>query len=164
MGLGKRRHIRYGAPDAVAAGLIALLMLCAVLWTRSNLRPAWEQASGNVVSCELVKREYGNLAEPEQVRLAYQYYVQGRSYSGSWEGFWPQANSPNALPRSELGRLRARGYPLTVAFDPGNPTANSLHRAADVKRQFYPWITVGLLGVAVVYFLRIYPRWKRRVR
>lgn len=164
MGLEKRRHVRYGVPDATALGLIILAILSAVMWARSNLRPAWEQVSGTVVSCDLVKREYGNSSEPEQVRLSYRYEVQGRSYTGSWDGFWPQANSPNALPRSELARLRSNGYPLTVAYDPDNPAMNSLHRGANTKKQFYPWITAGLLGIAAVYFLRIYPRWKRHAR
>lgn len=161
MGLGKRRHIRYGIPDAVALGLIVLVVLCAVVWAQSNLEPAWDQAPGSVVACELIKREYGGAAEPEQVRLTYEYHVQGHAYTGNWEGFWPQAHSPNALPRSELAQLRTAGFPLTVAFNPADPAMNVLHRDAKTKPQFYPWLTLGLLGITVVYLLRIYPLWKR---
>lgn len=162
MGLERKRHIRYGAPDAIALGLIALVMLCAALWARANLRPDWEQAAGTVVSCDLVKREYGAVTGPEQVRITYQYDVHGRPYTSSWEGFWPQANSPNALPQPELPKLRVPGYTLSVAYDPDNPAVNLLHRSAQVTWQFYPWLTLGLLGLVVVYLLRIYPLWKRR--
>lgn len=158
----KRRHYRLGAPDMLAVLLLGTAVLCAALWARSDALPPWERALGAVVECQLVKRAHSVSPDPDQVRLSYEYTVDGRTYRGAWNGFWPQAYSPNALPVSQLDRLRQKGYPLTVFYDPLNPAVNALHRVEDLRPYYYRWFLFGGLAAILLYFCGLYPRWKRR--
>lgn len=158
----KRSRVRWGAPEAVGLALLAVAVLCTLAWIRARQQPAWRHCAGNVVHCELVPRAYGDIDGPEKVRLSYEYAVLNRNYQGFWEGFWPQAYSPNALSYADLPRLLQQGHPLTIAYDPANPAVSSLHQAENVAADYLFWLSVATFAIGAFYLIRIYPGWRRR--
>ncbi len=163
MGLQQRkRRFKASVPEAVGMALLAVVLCAAALWLRASPRPDWQQTAARVVYCDLFNRAYSNSALPDQVHLTYQYTAFGRTYTDSWEGFWPQGQSPNALPVQELGVLREKGYPLSISFDPLNPAKNMLHYTGAFNTAGYKRITIIAFLVMIVYLVKVYPAWKYR--
>lgn len=161
MGLHQRnkRQLRFGLAELVALLLVLLALAPALLYWRASLEPAWRQTVGTVVASSIDPVEYSRDPRSRQVELTYEYTAHGQSFTGNWQGFWPQVHSPNALPHSQMDRLKP-GHTLKVYFDPVQPSENLLHYTGSIRPATYGRITMGALVLVLAYFVAVYPRWR----
>ncbi len=165
MGLHQRRRFeRPGLPEVVGIALVVFTGLAALLWWQGNTRPRLLPTSGKVVECSMRLTHYNATAMRNKVAMTYEYSVGGARHTGSWEGFWPVSDSPNALPPDEVPSLQKKGYPLVVLYEPGNPGSSSLHQPLDRVNHFRRMTTCILGAVTLLYLAIGYPSWKRRGR
>lgn len=152
-----KRRRALGVPEFVGLLLVAVVVAPAWLWWRDVLVGSWQITSGSVVACEVRNTHYNAADYRPVVTLHYHYMVAGQELEGVWQGLWPEAGSPNALPRDQLPQLQSPGRPLVIYFNPANPVESSPHEGAPLRQIAYASITV--LGVCVVlwYFLRVFP-------
>lgn len=161
MTLRKRRHRR---KPGVAEVLFILALFAAVTpisfwWMRLN-RPIWNNAPGSIVSGTVLSTHYNAERYDPKVRAQYQYLVGTVTFRGTFEGFWPDVGSPNALPPERLQEITAPGHPLVVAYDPENPRRSVLHPIVEESQLKYFLLTVAGLMLAGGYCLVIYPAWR----
>jgi hypothetical protein len=152
---------RLGFPEVFTGVLFLVLIGVALLTLRANLAPRFYAVQGTVLHAALIDLPYSATREPDQVEMVYTYRVDGKPYTGHFQGFWPQAGGLNALPRAEWPRLTVRGCPLTVMVDPANPGYSLLHHRDPLSPQAMNMLAFAMLAAMLYYLLRIYPRWKR---
>lgn len=117
-----------------------------------------------MVEAEVRQVHYNAPDTLPRVRVAYEYFVNGVRYRGSWTGLWPEANSPNALSAERLQELERPGHPLTVYFDVNSPSTSRIHDTPyNVGRVYGAAFGAGVV-LLVLYAVRVYPAWKRRQR
>lgn len=162
MGLHQNRHFhRLGLPEFVAFLLISMAVISAAVWWDNVTRPRYAETPGKVESCEIRLTHYNATNHLSKVTLSYSYSVGGLDYKGSWEGYWPQTDSPNALAADKLHVLETRDYPLVVLYEPANPAVSQLHYPEGRPSALYG-VVAGLSVLAVLGYLAIaYPAWKR---
>ena len=156
----QRRRARFGLPEYVALVLIGATAAFAGLWLRAAARPEWRIALGTVVRGEMQPIHYNAPSTSYRVSIDYSYSLDGRNYSGSWVGYWPEFGSPNALPRERHGELLKPGRPLTIFYDPANKSKSHLHGPAGDEGL---WLAAGATGAgaaAIGYCVVAYPRWR----
>ena len=156
----RKKHLKVGAPEAVAGLLFALVLLPAVLWWGANLQPAWSRVAGYVVACDLTHHAYSQDKWPDEVQLTYAYTVNGHPYTGRYQGAWPQAHSPNAMPKQELRKLQERDFPVLIFYDPTDPAHSMLHYTSSLQPVTYQRLTIAALVLALAYFIKVYPAWR----
>lgn len=149
MALGRRKRFqRPGLPEAVGVALLGLAVTCAALWWRGRDRIEWRRTAGEVVRCEFRRVHYNAPDSPYRVEIAYAYSLNGVRYTGEWSGYWPQIESPNALPEHRVRELEEEGYPLVVFYDPSDASRSRLHDAPRGRRSAYASVAVGGLALA----------------
>jgi len=160
--LPTRRH-RSGLPDflLVFAILAAIVPLTAV-WFSIN-QPDWPEAGGWITSGNVVKTHYNAPDYKEKVTVAYEYVIGGATYTGEFVGLWPEVGSPNALPPAELENVTQHGYPLTVFYDPDDPTRSRLHTRGHDDQLSLILIAGCCVILAGVYAFVVYPVWRRKL-
>ena len=156
----RKRKLRFRAPELVALLLVAMTVLSAALWARENFQPNWQKSSAVVMYGDVYRRSYSESAIPDQVHVTYRYDALGQTYTDFWDGFWPQAHSPNALTTEKLSDLRQHGYPLSIVFDPTDPARNVLHYTGTDYARTYERIGFVALILAMAYLVKVYPTWK----
>ena len=158
----KKRRLRIGLPELVAMALIALTAALATRWWRTAGQPGWVKVPGRTVSCEIRRTHFNAEPSRDKVALGYEYEVAGRTFSGSWMGYWPKVHSPNALPDGQIEKLRTKAYPLVVHYNPQNPSQSRLHNPDPDALMLYTLLAFGSGIALIVYGVRLYPAWKRR--
>jgi len=125
---------------------------------------SWQVTQGIVDSAHRFGPASTALITSQLVRVEYHYQVGGQQYADSWEGDWPNAYSPNALTKQEIGALSRPGFPLLVWYDPSNPAQNQLHSEHVPSNRLwrYSVCVVSLCGWALI--LWVYPHLKARWR
>lgn len=159
MPLRRRKHFRApGTPEIIAVVLVIAVAIPATLWLRADQLSYWQETTGRVIHGKVQSTHINSEAYQPKVDVVYEYTVDGTQYSGEFEGFWPAAYSPNALPADRLNMLTVPNQPLTVLYDPRNPEDSRLHATDDVRKTIYLWTFFTALVVSLYYFLRVYPR------
>ena len=151
-----------GLPEWTAFGVLLLALTPVLLWWGTMLRPDWQVIPGQVLYCSLKELAYDRDPLPDEVALTYQYHVLGKMYIGHWQGFWPQRQSPNALPKSELKKLCQHRYPLQVFYDPAEPSRSTLHFSGSVQPITYRRLSLVAIAGTLFFLFRVYPSWKSR--
>jgi len=162
MALRPRRRLRSpGLPEFVAAFLLVMAGIPAALWLHSVHQPDWEQTTGQVVSCTIRSTHYNAQPNRAKLDLVYDYHANGIPYREHWTGMWPHGEGPNALPIGRLDELKQAGYPLTVLYDPQNPSSSRLHETGKDRQLYYGILAPVMLVLALAYCLKGYPAWRR---
>ena len=158
----RRRLQRPGLPELVALLLVALAVVPAGLWWQRNTRPDYSKTAGRVKECEIRLTHYNATNLLKKVRMTYTYGVGAGTLTGTWEGYWPSADSPNALPQNKLDDLRTKDYPLVVLYDPADPRKSRLHYPNTGPHTMYGVVALAAALGAVVYLAAGYPMWKEK--
>ncbi|NIA15765.1 MAG: DUF3592 domain-containing protein [Nitrospiraceae bacterium] len=163
MALHQRRRLqRPGLPEFVVMLLVGLAVVPAMLWCQRNTRPEYKKTEGRVKNCEIRLTHYNADNMLSKVKLTYTYSAGPATMTGVWEGYWPSAESPNALPQNKLDLLRTENYPLVVLYDPADPSKSRLHYPGAVPHTMYGVVALtAALGV-VLYLATGYPMWKKK--
>ena len=152
------------------AGLPEVLLVCAMIlavapltlvWFSLN-QPEWPGTGGWVLSGEIVTTHYNAPDYKQKATVHYEYLIGGASYKGEFVGFWPDVGSPNALPVTELDRLKQKGYPLTVFYNPSDPSQSRLHTRGHDDQLILFLIAGFCVGLAALYAFVVYPAWRRQ--
>lgn len=151
---------RPAGPEYIAVFLLVVLLVAALLAWRTATAPPWPHTTGTVLSCNIRSVHYNAEPNDTKVSLTYQYVVGGQTYAAQWEGLWPAAGSPNALPPDRLHELESPGYRLRVYYDPQNPSRSDLEDGSRDDVLFFSALFVGILAVFLIYLLKIYPMWR----
>lgn len=149
-----------GLPEYVAIVLMVAALTSLSLWWASGIFISWKVTQGEILSARIESTHANSQNYPTKVSVAYRYDVNGAVLTSTWEGFWPSAQSPNALPPAGLGVLTQRGHRLTVLYDMHNPRISRLHYTSQDHQLFYALLSAVLLGTVMLYGLRIYPVWR----
>jgi len=158
----KKSHISFGPPETLALVAVIVVGATAALWLHALYEPSWQSTPATQYACELSRLAYSRDNIPDQVHLRYEYTVEKKAYEGCWDGFWPQAQSPNALARENLSQLQEGRFPLKVFYDPQNPAVNRIHYAQSLRPTTYLRLFIIALVLTASYLLKIYPAWKLR--
>lgn len=157
------RRARVGLPEFVLAVLVCLSVVSLTVWAVRSGTSAWVLTEGQLTSCQIVYPHYNAVDSPPRVSVGYTYSGPDRRYEGRWEGYWPEAESPNALPASRLGELNAANYPVLVYINLGNPAEHALHTVPKLALGVYGSVSAALSLVTFLYVVRVYPRWRRQI-
>lgn len=161
MALQRRtKRWRPAAPEFIGVFLCVVLLFAGVLAWRATTAPPWPHTTGTVLSCNLRSVHYNAEPNDTKVSLSYEYVVGGQTYAARWEGLWPVAGSPNALPEERLHELETPGYRLRVYYDPENPSRSELEDGSRDNVLLFSLFFVGSLATFLVYVLKIYPTWR----
>ena len=161
MPLRRKRHRRKPgfAEVLFVLALVIALFPVSYWWAHLN-QPNWNRAPGSIVSGVILNTHYNAERYDPKVSAQYQYLVGTVTYQGSYEGFWPEVGSPNALPPDRLEEVSKPGHPLVVSYDPGNPGRSVLHPILQESQLTYFLLTVAGLLVGGGYCLVVYPAWR----
>lgn len=154
----RRQRLKLRFPEIVAALVVLISVLPAVLWAYEGQQSPWQPGVGYVTGVRFIRNSTNTDHLPDRAEVSYQYAVRGSSYTGRWDGAWPQAHSPDALPRTALQRELRAGHLLTVYYDPGQPARNTLHARGPGRIHVYEALTVLGVVTALAFLLRGYPR------
>ena len=155
----KRRAL--GMPEVVGLLLVAAVVVPAWLWWRDTIVGHWQVTSGVVLSADVRSTHYNATDYKPVVTIKYRYSVGGDDYETVWQGLWPEAGSPNALPRDQLTQLQSPGRPLVIFYNPAEPSESSPHESAPFRQITYASVTVLAACVVGWYFLRVFPGLRR---
>lgn len=155
---------RPGPADALCALLAAGIALILAVAFALGDGDSWQLTQGIVDHAHRFGPASTALMTSQLVRVEYHYQVAGREYADSWEGDWPDAYSPNALPESELGALSRPGFPLLVWYDPSDPARNHLHSGHAPADRLWRYSVCVLALCGWMLLLWAYPRLKARWR
>ncbi len=149
MTLPQKRHLRRpGVAEALALG---------VLWWQTHALLAWQLAQGVITDVAIEPTHYNAIDVRNKVSVSYSYEVGDADYDGYWQGFWPEAGSPNALASHEI-YLLDEGRAITVLYDPSAPANNELHFTGSAASVQYAMLFVVGLIACMFYMTRVYPR------
>ena len=113
-----RQHKRWKKPDwpeLVVVLLAIVIMVPCFLWWRSYASAQWAQTTGHVTHFNSKIDHYNAADLMAMVQVDYEYVAYDEKWTGSWKGFWPEGQSPNALPRERLNELGEPNRPLVLA-------------------------------------------------
>lgn len=159
----RRRHRkRLGLPEYVEVALVVVAIASAGLWWRNVDHEVWPNTVGNVLSCKIESLHYNATRYANLVDIRYEYSAGGRPYLGHWRGYWPIVGSPNALPRTRMNELKTKGFPLTVMYNPANPSRSRLHDTPAGLRPAFAITTLVAIALSFAFTAYVYPKWRRR--
>jgi len=156
-----RRLRRPRLPEALAAAVLILAVAATAWWLRDVNQPEWQQTMGTVRGFVRQSTHYNAPDYQEKVYVTYEYSAETIQHTGKWEGFWPETESPNALPAERLAELAETGNPLVVFFDPRDPARSRLHGGASDRSLALALLAFGTFALALAYCGVIYPKWVR---
>lgn len=158
----KKRLKKPELPEFLVLVLVGLAIIPATYWWRANLLPKYKEAEGYVLDCDIKLTHYNAPDVRKKVDITYEYNVGPGRYVGSWSGYWPQIQSPNALAPDKIDTLRDKGRRITVLYDPGNPAHSLLHYPDQGLARITGIAAIAALGAAILYCCAIYPAWRGR--
>jgi hypothetical protein len=159
----RRRRLKIRFPEFLAALVLLFTAVPAGLWAYESHQADWQRATGYVQQVDFTRNSINVDRLPDLTDVRYLYTVGGASFTGHWNGAWPQAHSPDALPRTELERQLSAGRLLTVYFDPRHPEQSTLHVQGPGRIYVYQVLTGIAIVSALVFLLRAYPRLRQRL-
>lgn len=145
-------------------GLLGVSAGCAVFWWQAESMADWRQTTGRVLTCTIESTHYNATDYAHRVEISYEYTVGGISMVGRWQGFWPQGESPNALPNDQIESLKEEGRTLVVLYHPNDIANTRLHNVPAGLKRMYIAGAVGFLAGLLLYCGVVYPEWKSRRR
>ena len=150
-----------GPPELITIAFV--LLAVATMTAGPLLAPGtdWRQVPGNVIEVYRYQHASSPDGRPHRLRVTYEFNVGGVAVTGRWEGEWPEAHSPNALPEDQRDRLAERGYPLQVFYDPLDPGRSTLHQTGNRAPVWWLRLSIGLALLVLWYVFVVYPKWKR---
>jgi len=152
----KRRIQKPGVPEAVAVLLILLCLVTADSYWRQAAQPHFVETSGIVLDSSARAIDY-NAAEPfTKATIAYQYTTGSSTYTASWTGSWPFS------PESSEKTPPSKGSSISVYYDEADPVNSTLYPPSMPTTVFRHVLFVLPFVVAVVFFVFVYPAWKKR--
>jgi hypothetical protein len=152
---------RLGPAEFVGVALLILAAASATSWWQRSGRVSFARADGRVVEGRVAWTHYNSTDLREKVSVTYQYAVGSDSFTGTWTGFWPEDDSPNALPADRLREACEKDHPLVVSYDPASPSISYLHPAEGGGERLLRGIAVGSCVLALIYCVALYPAWRR---
>lgn len=158
----RRRSLKMRFPEVLAALVLLLTLVPAGLWAYEGQQPVWQKATGFVKSVGFTRNTTNVDRLPDLVDISYLYTVGGTTLTGYWDGPWPQAHSPDAIPRAQLEQDLRAGRILTVYFDPQMPERNTLHVNGSGRIHIYQALTGIAIVAALAFLLRGYPKLRDR--
>ncbi len=163
MALHQNRQLgKVGLPEFLALALLGFAALAVTLWWQGSGQPAHAQTDGRVVEGNVKLVHYNATDTRKKVSLTYEYSVGANAYTSSWTGFWPEDNSPNALPPDKLEDLCVKGRPLMVLYDPLSPSDSLLFQVGSGGEALRQGMAVGACVLALLYCGVLYPAWRAR--
>jgi len=162
MALHQNKHFeRLGLPEFLGLALLACAAVGITLWWQNRSeRPVYMQTDGRVVEGHVSWVHYNAPDLRKKVSVTYGYSVGGSDYTGSWVGFWPEDNSPNAAPQDHLDEVCTKDHPLVVFYDSGNPSTSYLHPTEEGSQVLLQGFALGTCTLALVYWAALYPAWR----
>jgi hypothetical protein len=158
----RRRRLKIRFPEFLAALVLLLTAIPAGLWAYESQQADWQPVTGYVQTINFTRNSNNVDRLPDLTDVTYFYTVGGASFTGHWNGAWPQAHSPDALPRAELERQLSAGRLLTVFFDPRSPQLSTLHVRGPGRIHVYQVLTGITIVCAIAFLLSVYPRLRQR--
>jgi len=153
---------KVGLPEFLALALLVFAALAVTFWWQGSGQPAYAQTDGRVVEGNVKLIHYNATDMRQKVSLTYEYSVGADTYTSSWTGFWPEDNSPNALPPDKLEDLCVKGHPLRVLYNPLNPSDSSLYPVESGGEALRQGMAAGACALALLYCGVLYPAWRAR--
>ena len=153
---------RVGLAEFVAVLLMTLAAVAVTLWWQGRRGPEYLQAEGRVLEGNAKLTHYNATDMRQKVTITYEYMAAGNTYTGSWSGFWPEDDSPNALPSDRFQELCVRGHPLVVMYDPEDPSTSILHPPGRGAEAFRQGFAMAGCALAILYCAILYPAWRLR--
>ncbi|MCC6698282.1 MAG: DUF3592 domain-containing protein [Candidatus Hydrogenedentes bacterium] len=157
----RRRFRKLGFPEflLVCALLLAVAPLT-LFWLFLNV-PEWPATGGWVVSGEVESTHYNAQDYARKVNVAYEYRVGSVAYKGAFVGLWPGVGSPNALAPENIKSVTEQGHPLTVFYNPNDPSRSRLHTRGTENRLSLFLIAGCCVALSGIYCFLVYPAWRR---
>lgn len=151
-----------GLAEFATVAIVAIAVLFMLAGPVARPGTDWQRAEGRVKSVYTSAHPTHPDGKPRRVQLVYQYDADGLTYTGEWDGEWPEAHSPNALLAGDLDRLRERDYPLKVLYDPVDPSVSNIHGTGNRLPAWWLRLSLGLAMLAMWHTFVVYPSWKLR--
>lgn len=138
----------------------ALAIAPATVWWKQQFKPDWKQTAGHITSSEIQRVQYTPRDYRPITKVSYEYSVGFANYTGKFDGFWPEVNSPNALPAEDIDSLKTPKREVIVFYDPANAARSTLHPVGSGASPL--WIVLALTGmcIAAAYTFLVYPAWR----
>lgn len=152
----KKRRRLPGMAEVIALLLTGGTVVPAALWWGSATTSSWDSAPGAITRAAVKQTHYNAEDTRKRVDCEYEFVVEQITYKGTWSGFWPEAHSPNALLRDELGVLQP-GYSITVYYDAKDPRESDPHTPGSGRQIRYAWLFALSCLATGYYCFRIYP-------
>lgn len=146
----------------MGAILIAGALVFWGLWWSSREEETWLETSGRTLDCEMRMVHRNAETDLMKVTLTYEYSAMGMTLQNTWVGHWPKANSPNALPEQDVPLLQQAGYPLTILYNPDDPSKSRLHYVPAELPIVYMILATLLTAAALIFVFGTYPRLRSR--
>lgn len=158
----RRRRRRLHWADFVAAGLLTVSLAPFLVWLGEARLGAWTPVAGVLESASFHRYASNVDRLPDEVVVAYRYEAGGLGHTGQWQGPWPVAYSPDAIPRESQEALLTSGRTLTVYHDPLLMGRSTLHTPHPRQSAFLPVVSCVAFPLTLAALRRAYPRFRRR--
>jgi hypothetical protein len=157
-----KRRAPLGLAEFIGLCSLALATAFVTMWWQEDHAPAYWRSDGRVIEGKVVLTHYNSTDLRSKVSITYEYMAEGATYTKSWSGFWPDDNSPNALPENRINELCEKGHPLIVLYDRQNPSEGILHPVGSGGVAIRQAMAVVSCVWALAYCVVLYPTWRLR--
>ena len=137
---------------------VGIFMLAYGLWAawRSTAVGRWSTAPGRVTSCSLDRKSDNDGGHTYEVKVAYEYAVNGRAYTGSRVAFGYGSGGGREQHRQLYETLHnAKG--VRVRYDPADPATSALsygiHRSIRAALAFAVTWLAFVIGFTVIWWV-----------
>ena len=127
----KSRGIRFGHWEYLALILAGITVFAGLLWWHSRNTSQWAQVSAQVVGLSLTENNHRIKASRPQLRIHYEYLVQGRRYRGDTGLDAVTRTVYQAVPPEVRELLRSKGY---MSFTDLPPELQAMLRRRGIER------------------------------
>jgi hypothetical protein len=137
---------------------IGLGLLLYALWSakRSNAAANWPTANGKITSCALSEKNDGDGGTTYEVKVQYDYSVDGRNFSGSRLAFGYAGTSGKNAHQQIYKALRS-ARTVAVRYDPTDPANSTLsfgiHRSIRFQFAFAITWLAFVVGFTVIWWV-----------
>jgi len=137
---------------------IGLGLLLYALWSakRSNAAANWPTANGKITSCALSEKNDGDGGTTYEVKVQYDYSVDGRNFSGSRLAFG-YAGSSGKNAHQQIYKALHSARTVAVRYDPSDPANSTLsfgiHRSIRFQFAFAITWLAFVFGFTVIWWV-----------
>lgn len=111
----------------------------------------WHSTQGTIVESNIVEIKNNN--GRYHLKVMYQYYVKGNSYTGNEYSYIDRGRSLDEA--TELAKLYPKAGSVTVYFDKDEPQNALLVRGIDYLAYFFWFVLIGLIAYSTINLLRL---------